>query len=375
MNITEYVAANAAAKPNADIQERWESRIVAQGMHLRGRRGAENYLGQYGKGLKAPKAIAFARISEIKGFPEVAARFWEEAFFLATGQRAAFAASGETVAQVSLPPVALKEAFGRTPQLPVFVDHARIEELMLDDGWGMQEKFDGRNAMVDVEAGSVSGGNKKGLAVAVPLQVADEAVKLTDIKFDAENVNGVFYAFDAPSLGGQDLRKTSYQRRHELLWQEAERFLAPAGSLRVIPLVTGRAAKFAFREKLRSRRAEGFILKRLSAEYESGDSHGNQVKFQFRATNAFIVGQRNGDKDSFQISVMRADGSLRDMGNMKVSAGRKLTPGSVVDVEYLYCNLGATGKLQQAVFKIERDDASPSDCVESKIKFKAESED
>lgn len=374
MNITEFVASNANVKPKADIVERWESRIVAQGLHIAGRRGAEGYLGQYGKGIAAPKLIGFARCADIKGFPLMAARFWEEAFFMTTGTRGSLdAGSAPAVSAVAvvLPTVALKAAFGRTPQLPAITDMEVIESLLLDDNYGIQEKADGKNSMIDVRDGTVSGGNKKGLAAAVPLAVADAAGKLGNIKLDAENVNGTYYAFDIVELAGKDLRELGYGKRHAALVKAAAN-LDPKGALRVIPLVRGRAAKLAFREELRARKAEGFILKRLDAAYESGDSHEVQFKSQFRALGTFIVGERNGLKNSVQISVRRTDGTLRDMGNLTV---RDIpTEGSVVEVEYLYCHTGAKGKLHQPVFKGIRDDAAPEDCLESKLKVKADDE-
>ena len=95
MSITSFVKEHAAVTPNADIVERWESRIVPNGLQNRGAEGADFYLGNWGKGLKAPKAIAFARIAEIKGATEMAARFWEEAYFLATGSRERLAAGAQ----------------------------------------------------------------------------------------------------------------------------------------------------------------------------------------------------------------------------------------------------------------------------------------
>jgi hypothetical protein len=85
---------------------------------------------------------------------------------------------------------------------------------------------------------------------------------------------------------------------------------------------------------------------------------------------------RNGAKSSVAISVYRKDGSLRDMGNLTIPGNTPIPEmGSIVEVQYLYCNLGADGKLQQLVFKERRDDVVPADCQESKIKFKSETED
>ena len=54
---------------------------MAAGWHEAGRSGAEAYLGAYGRGLGAAKAIALALCADAHSAREMAARFWEEAFF------------------------------------------------------------------------------------------------------------------------------------------------------------------------------------------------------------------------------------------------------------------------------------------------------
>ncbi len=375
MTIQDYVKNHAAAKPNADIVERWESRVVAHGMHLRGRAGAEAYLGQFGRGLKGPKAIGLARIAEIKGCQEMANRFWEEAYFLDHGARATLEGNAAAVMGTPLPVLKVKEGFGRAPQLPVVGEPDEIEARLLDDAWGIQEKIDGRNIMIDVVAGKVAVGNKKGLTNLVSLTILDAAAPLGDAQIDAEDVAGICFAFDAVALGGEDLRERPYVERHEMLGQKIKRLGKSAG-FRFVPLVTGRAAKTAFVAELRARKAEGFILKCLDAPYEEGKKHGNQLKHQFRATNAFVVGERNGQKNSVQIYVFGQDGTRREVGNLTVPANRAIpAAGTVVEVRYLYCHPGAEGKLHQPTFETVRDDVAVEDCRFEKLKIKADAPD
>jgi hypothetical protein len=368
MTIEDFVSSHCSVSPNSDILSRWDSRIVAQGLHVAGRRGAESYLGQYGKGLKSPKAVGLARCAEIKGFPLVAARFWEEAFYLATGNRGTFSGSAATpAAPVASAPVAVKSSFGRYPQLPCKTTAAAIDRMIADDRYGMQEKFDGRNTMVDVTGGKVSAGNKKGLGSAIPLEAADAAAAVSkDWKFDAENVNGVLYVFDVIEFEGVDLSALPYVERHSRL-AAIQKKLPADSALRIVNLVRGRAAKLAFRDELRSRGAEGFVLKFLSADYSPGDGHEAQFKSQFRERGTFISGAQNGLKSSVAISVLTASGQVRDMGNLTVP--RIFPVGSILEVEYLYCHEKG-GKLHQPVFIEVRSDANASDCQESKLKVK-----
>ena len=88
MTITEYVAAYHAKPkpPKAEIVERWNTRVVPQGLHARGRAGAADYLARYGKGISAKKVSALALMAESEKAVDMAAAFWEEAYRLETGK-------------------------------------------------------------------------------------------------------------------------------------------------------------------------------------------------------------------------------------------------------------------------------------------------
>ena len=88
MTITEYVAAfhTKPKAPKAEIVERWNTRVVPQGLHARGRAGAADYLARYGKGISAKKVSALALMAESEKAVDMAAAFWEEAYRLETGK-------------------------------------------------------------------------------------------------------------------------------------------------------------------------------------------------------------------------------------------------------------------------------------------------
>ena len=87
MTITEYVAAfhTKPKAPKAEIVERWNTRVVPQGLDARGRAGAADYLARYGKGISAKKVSALALMAESEKAADMAAAFWEEAYRLETG--------------------------------------------------------------------------------------------------------------------------------------------------------------------------------------------------------------------------------------------------------------------------------------------------
>ena len=85
MNFQQYVSENRTSKknkPNQDIVERWQVRVVAAAMHLQGERGAEQYLSLYGKSVGSPKCIMFARYAEEQGYPEFALGMWKKAYLI-----------------------------------------------------------------------------------------------------------------------------------------------------------------------------------------------------------------------------------------------------------------------------------------------------
>jgi len=78
------------------IDQRWKERMVANGWHNQGRNGAEAYLAKYGRSIRPPKLIAMAQKAESEMRPEVANRFWEEAYLLETGLSARVTMTGPT---------------------------------------------------------------------------------------------------------------------------------------------------------------------------------------------------------------------------------------------------------------------------------------
>jgi len=114
MNISDYVASfHVKVKPpKADIVERWNTRVVPQGLDKAGRMGAGDYLSRYGKGISAKKVADLALMAEHAGASEMAAGFWEKAYQLETGNSESYGAvAGATpinvVTAVNAPSVVL----------------------------------------------------------------------------------------------------------------------------------------------------------------------------------------------------------------------------------------------------------------------------
>ena len=379
--IKEFTAKNEGVRPNSDIQQRWETRVVAGGLHLRGAAGADAYISQFGNGMKSPKAVMFARMAELNGFQKMADRFWEQAYFLETGINSRISVdTNQPVVNVELPRIALKDSFGQNPELLSPISEIEAMRLIGLPDYALQEKKNGRRLMIRSfikDAGvHVVGGNKKGLCVVPPLGISDAISALNhEVELDGENVNGVFWVFDLLKLDQEDYKSKPYNQRYDALRILISKIKTPhTHAVRLVPAFTDYAEKICKADELKLLNAEGYVLKPLHAAYTPGD--GAQRKFQFRARGTFISGARNGSKNSVALSLLRADGSLRSMGNLTIPGSTPIPAiGSILEVEYLYCHKGPAGKLHQPVFLEERTDTSDLDCQESKLQVEPSEDD
>ncbi len=88
--IAEFIALKSTAsrgKVKSAITQRWNTRVIPRGLDRLGREGAMAYLESYGKGISVTKLVELAVCAGVNGAPEMAAGFWEEAFFMETGSR------------------------------------------------------------------------------------------------------------------------------------------------------------------------------------------------------------------------------------------------------------------------------------------------
>lgn len=84
----------------AKINQRWQGRVVAQGLHNQGAAGATQYLAQYGRGIKSPKVICLALKAEAEGYPEMADGFWRKAYEIELGESPPDGGSGTPLAPI-----------------------------------------------------------------------------------------------------------------------------------------------------------------------------------------------------------------------------------------------------------------------------------
>ncbi len=156
MQLQEFIDTNSKKKPNSDIAERWQTRVVPQGLHSQGEAGANQYLNLYGKGIAAPKCIMFAVYAQQNGYSGFAMGMWKKAFMLTTGNLPGVASIGvQPISKVMvIPPSTRSQYFYKGIQpgeivtmQPEDAMHPRQQYLERDEYWG-QAKRDGNKVLI-----------------------------------------------------------------------------------------------------------------------------------------------------------------------------------------------------------------------------------
>lgn len=85
ISFREFLSINRRKLVKDEIAERWQTRIVANGLHDMGLKGVDKYLMSFGIGIGASKCVQFALQAEREGYEEMAIGFWLKAYELETG--------------------------------------------------------------------------------------------------------------------------------------------------------------------------------------------------------------------------------------------------------------------------------------------------
>ena len=191
MNIIEFVAGyhGKSKSPNAEIVERWNTRVVPQGLPAQGRAGAADYLARYGKGISSKKVAALALMAEQAGADEMAAGFWEKAYQLATGKSESYGTAGSgSATPINAPtdrrvpaPVLLGLPSGFQPGMVATMqptDAPRPQSFyILDPDYLCQPKRDGNRNVVFATQAAVAHQSRSTLVAPSFAQAFDEAAR------------------------------------------------------------------------------------------------------------------------------------------------------------------------------------------------------
>ena len=266
-----------------------------------------------------------------------------------------------------------KQPSGLLPQLLNAIEEKQVLDLMGDDRWCAQEKFDGRRLIVRKEGAAINGINKKGNLVGLPESLCQVINHYeADVVLDGESIGDNYYAFDLLNLDGIDIRDWPYRERLAALMNLL--FSVQQTVIKFVDTGFTTEQKIALLDKLRKGRREGIVFKQLHAAYTVGrpNSGGSQLKHKFVATLSAVVARVNRQR-SVELQLLGQDGWV-SCGNVTIPANHRIpAAGQVVEIRYLYC-FKESGLLYQPVYLGQRDDVDDSDCLTSQLKFKAEDE-
>lgn len=260
-----------------------------------------------------------------------------------------------------------RQVSGLLPQLLNVIDADAAAELIADENWCLQEKFDGRRLMLRKTGDTVEAINKLGLIVGVSQPVADAALANDrDFTLDGEIIGDRLYAFDLLSIHGRDVRDWEYGVRLATL---TELLSSSDSAITAVPTAETAEDKAERLAALKDAGAEGVVFKRLDAPYRHGrpNSGGTQLKYKFVDTLSAVVSAINTQR-SVGLTLHGEDGPV-PVGNVTIPANHDVPAvGAVVEVRYLYAT--PTPTLYQPVYLGVRDDVEPAECVMSQVKFK-----
>ena len=265
-----------------------------------------------------------------------------------------------------------KQPSGLLPQLLNSIEEKQVLDLMADDNWCSQEKYDGRRLIVRKEGAAINGINKKGNLVGLPLAMFNAVQGFdADVVIDGESIGDNYHAFDLLVLDGVDIRDWPYRERLAALMNLL--FGIQQTVIKFATTAFTTEQKLELLVKLKQGRKEGIVFKQLYSAYTVGrpNSGGPHLKHKFVATLSAVVVRVNRQR-SVALQLLGQDG-WEACGNVTIPANHKIPqPGQVVEARYLYA-FRESGVLYQPVYLGPRDDVDDSECLTSQLKYKAES--
>lgn len=246
------------------------------------------------------------------------------------------------------------------------------DSLLADDGWWMEQKFDGDRLLLVYEDGKIpSAITRKGepavlpksanLDMKSPIHHLHRGTTILDCELME---HGAVYVFDIPMIRGVNLCGLEYRRRRELLENLFESF-HPAGFVLVDVFRTTDEKQEAF-QGIRNNGDEGVIFKKLDSKYRFDYRSKGWIKHKFYKTCSAIVTELNRENKPESVTICVIDnGSYHEISGCKIPSRYQeelgITVGDVIEVRYL--SLTPDNKVTQPIFIRKRRDIEPSEAT------------
>lgn len=258
------------------------------------------------------------------------------------------------------------------PMLARTAQPSRLQQLLNDDTWAIEQKIDGKRMLVQVADREARAFNRTAQEIECPEYIAadfDGKPFEAEWLFDGEYLNNTYYVFDcimAPV--SDDWHQATFGTRRDLLERLFGR-IRMANTV-LVPQAQGLHMKTDLFKKIKDNRGEGVMFKNLNARYTAGVRSHDMLKWKFVETADVVVTEtfREGKDQAISIGIYH-DGQLVDAGGCKIPTNLVgvLQPQDVIECKYLYGT--KDHKLYQPVFLKVRDDKPAGDCTTEQLKY------
>lgn len=242
-------------------------------------------------------------------------------------------------------------ATGLDVQLLTAIDEDECNRKLRDDAYFGQLKANGERRPLFIKDGVVTGANRTGLLVDIPV-AWQEFAQFGDVTFDGEQVGSAYCVFDLLRCDGQDLRDQTAWSRYQRLVKLLDDMPVLPACLQLLEAQTTTIGKTRLLKHVRDNNLEGLVFKRALSSYTSGRSD-DALKFKLVETATCIVVSHNVQR-SVVIGLLDDTGVLLPKGNCTIPPNHPVPlVGALVDVSFLYF----TGQaFEQPVFECQRTD-------------------
>lgn len=248
---------------------------------------------------------------------------------------------------------------------------ADVDRYIADAGWAMEQKMDGvRCIAAFTRTGTVRltettflshtgaplhSGEKHHAAIAEELSAMP-----VDVTVDGELMaDGHYWVYDLLAMSGQDTTGLPFADRRRLLVTLFGVF--DSDLVRLVESFTDPAGKTALWQSVLDSGAEGVVVKRLTASYQSKGRTRNVLKIKITKTIDVVVIGYGRETESAVLGLYH-DGVLTEVGKCSLIGKPHVEIGDVIEVQYLYVVDPHSPRLYQGRMMRRRDDKTAEEC-------------
>ena len=247
-------------------------------------------------------------------------------------------------------------------------DPTEVDRYISDPAWVMEQKMDGIRCIVRTDQNGraaffshtgepLKSGSKHFAAI------ARDVACLINCTVDGELLaDGTLWLFDILEAVGADTQLLAQSERRNLL--NIIGAGVAGGTVRVVPDATTTEAKQALWDSVLAQGAEGVVVKRAAARYETGSKHtrtANVRKIKVtRTIDCVIIGRNSDGHNNATLGLLDGD-TMVTVGRCSMNGKTPSQVGDVIEVTFLGLYAGNQTLTQPRMMRA-RPDKNASEC-------------